>query len=413
MSESAAPSESPFLTPEFFRDPYPILAAMRSATPVLHVEALDLSIVLSYSAVREAILDPGRFSSWMGSRAGGHRQSSEAARKIVEDQGYGRGQPGLVNRDEPDHTVYRNLVNQGFRPKRIREMSDYVEQVQTELIDQLPTEDGVVDVVSEFAVPGPLYIISDQLGVPRENYRQFKAWSDAWLIGLGRSITEEEEVDAAKLVVEMQHYLVARANERREKPQEDVLSDLVTGRVDGKPLSDGEFLAIIEQVMVAGNETTTNGIAAGLLILAEQPELHDLLREHPERARDFTEEVLRREAPVQALPRRAVDDVELEGVMIPKDAALMVHFGSANRDPKQFESPDEFDIDRPNKRHHLAFGLGIHHCIGHELARAEMQAAFVAFTKRFRRLELVDDELVYHPTFALRGLESLRLRLVE
>ena len=409
VAEKTAPGG--FLDPEFLKCPFPVLKQIRETAPVMYLELMGrgLYLVSGYDAVRRVLLDPVHFSSIVNVPG----RTTPEAQKIVEKGGYGRNHRSLQNNDAPGHTAYRALVNEAFRPKRIRQMSDYVDGVVNELIDKILATQGVADVVYDFAVPLPLIVISDQLGVPREMYRTFKQWSDAWLAGLGAERSDEEMISDAHLVVDMQKYLAARIDERRVGPAEDILSDLAFAEVDGQALDTGEILGIVEQLLVAGNETTTNAIAAGLHLLATQPELHQRLRDSPELVTEFVEEVLRAEAPVQGLFRRAIEDVEIEGIAIPKDGILMVHYGAANRDEARFDAADSFDLERPKKGAHIAFGSGIHHCVGSELARVEMRASFAAFTSRFTRLEMLDDEVAYHPTFALRGIRSLNMRCIS
>ena len=402
-------SDNPFLDPEFLKCPFPMFKQLREAAPVMHMEQMDMYLVTGYDQAREILLSPDRFSSQVNIPS----RHSEAATRIVEDEGYGRGAPALQNADQPVHTAHRNLVNEAFRPKRIRQMSDYVDKIVEELLDDIRASGGQADIVSEFAVPLPLIVIADQLGIPRDRYRTFKAWSDAWLEGLGSEISEERMIHNGKLVVEMQQYLAERIEERRSEPTEDILSDLSQAEIDGDAVSTKTILAIVEQLLVAGNETTTNGIAAGVYMLASDKELHQHLKEKPELVKEFVEEVLRTEAPVQCLFRRAVADEEVGGVKIPAESVVMVHYGAANRDESRFENADKFDLERTKKGAHLAFGSGIHHCIGSELARVEMIAAFRAFTRRFSNIDLVDKDVVYHPTFALRGLQALNVRCKE
>ena len=186
----------------------------------------------------------------------------------------GGGRPALQNNDQPLHTSYRALVNEAFRPKRIRQMEDYVEGIVAELIDAIVEAGGEADVVHDFSVPLPLIVISDQLGVPREMYRTFKEWSDAWLAGLGTELTDEQHIANAHTVIEMQKYLAGRIEERRATPQDDILSDLAQADVNGGKLDTATILSIVEQLLVAGNETTTNGIAAGLYALSQDQDLH-------------------------------------------------------------------------------------------------------------------------------------------
>ena len=395
------------LSPEFLADPYPRLKELRNSGPVSFIEPMNLYIAVGYEAARAILLDRGRFSNKVSIPG----RSVPEADRIIEEEGFGRGRPALQNNDRPQHAAFRALVNEAFRPKRIRQMADYVDGIVGELIDAMVDAGGEADAVRDFCVPLPLTVISDQLGVPRGMYRTFKAWSDAWLAGLGQHLSDEEHVANARTVVQMQNYLAARIEERRHVSREDILSDLARARVNGAQLVTGTILGIVEELLVAGNETTTNGLAAGLYALSQSPDVHARLRAEPALVAEFVEEVLRMESPVQALYRRALEDVVVAGVRIPEGAVVLVHYGAANRDEEKFDEAESFDLDRPRKGAHIAFGSGIHHCVGSELARVEMRASFAAIVSRFSRLELRDGHIVYRPTFVLRGIESLRLRL--
>ena len=399
-------SDNPFLDPEFLKCPFPMFKQLREDAPIMFMEQMGMYLVTGYDQAREVLLSPGRFSSQVNIPS----RHSEAAQKIVDDEGYGRGAPALQNADQPVHTAHRNLVNEAFRPKRIRQMSEYVGKIVEELLDDIQAAGSRADMVCEFAVPLPLIVIADQLGIPREKYRTFKEWSDAWLEGLGAEISEERMIHNAKLVVEMQQYLAQRIEERRSEPKEDILSDLAQADIDGQPVTTETVMAIVEQLLVAGNETTTNGIAAGIHMLARDNALHQQLKNNPQLVKEYVEEVLRTEAPVQCLFRRAIADEEIGGVKIPAESVVMVHYGAASRDESRFDNADMFDLERPKKGAHLAFGSGIHQCIGSELARVEMAAAFSAFTQRFSGVDLIDQDVAYHATFALRGIQTLNVR---
>ena len=399
-------SDNPFLDPEFLKCPFPMFKQLRDDAPITFMEQMGMYLVTGYDQAREILLSPDRFSSQVNIPS----RHSIAATKIVEEEGYGRGAPALQNADQPVHTAHRNLVNEAFRPKRIRQMSEYVNKIVEELLNEIQKTGNQADIVREFSVPLPLIVIADQLGIPREQYRTFKEWSDAWLEGLGSDLSEERMIHNAKLVVDMQLYLAERIEERRSEPKEDILSDLAQANVDGQSVTTKTVMAIVEQLLVAGNETTTNGIAAGINMLACDKALHRRLKNNPELVKEFVEEVLRTEAPVQCLFRRAIDDEEISSVKIPAESVVMVHYGAASRDESRFVNADSFDLDRPKKGAHLAFGSGIHHCIGSELARVEMAAAFSAFTQRFSSIDLIDEDVAYHATFALRGIQSLNVR---
>lgn len=397
-----------FLSPEFLANPHPTLKALRESAPVMYFEPMNLYLALGYDAVRAILMDPDRFSNIVNIPG----RTVAEAEKIIHAGGYGRGRPALANNDQPLHTTYRALVNEAFRPRRMRRMSEYVDGIVEELIEAVLASGGEADLVREFAVPLPLIVIADQLGVPRAMFRTFKQWSDAWVSGLGTALTDEQHVANARLIVEMQQYLAARIDERRTSPRDDILSDLARADVEGARLDTASILGIVEQLLVAGNETTTNGIAAGLFSLGQDPSMIRRLREEPGLVAEFVEEILRTEAPVQCLFRRAVRATAVAGVTIPEGAVVLVHYGSANHDASRFESPDTFDLDRPKKGAHLAFGSGIHHCVGSELARVEMRASFAAFASKFSRLELLDSNTAWHPTFVLRGIQALPMRLV-
>ena len=406
------PEQFSLLDPAVQQCPFAYYKVLRDEAPVYLMPETGMYIVTSYDLLMEVMKNNKVYSNLApaGRRAGLY---CEEAEKIINEKGYGRFMPTIVNNDQPGHTVYRGLVNDAFRAGRIRQMEAYITEVVDDLIGKFAGK-GACDAVADLAVPVPMYVIADQLGVPREDFQKFKEWSDAWVIGLGMKVPDEVLIDAAEKVVEMQHYMIARMNERRQEPRDDIMSDLVQATYDGnRPLTDKEVLSIVEQILVAGNETTTNGIANGLLQLAEDMTLQDRLRANPELLPKFVEEILRVESPVQGLFRYVLEDTELGGVRIPKGSTVMIRYAAGNRDEAKFANPEAFDLDRKNNGAHIAFGSGIHHCVGSQLARAEMLVSFRAFLDRFSRFELAvpSEQIHYHPSFALRGPTKLPLRL--
>ena len=406
------PEQFSLLDPAVQQCPFGYYKVLREAAPVYLMPETGMYIVTSYDLLMEVMKNNRVYSNLApsGRRAGLY---CEEAEKIINEKGYGRFMPTIVNNDQPGHTVYRGLVNDAFRAGRIRQMEAYITEVVTQLVEKFAGK-GQCDAVADLAVPVPMYVIADQLGVPREDFQKFKEWSDAWVIGLGMKVPDAVLIDAAEKVVEMQHYMIARMAERRVEPRDDIMSDLVQATYNGeRPLTDREVLSIVEQILVAGNETTTNGIANGLQQLAEDQGLQARLRANPELLPKFVEEILRVESPVQGLFRYVLEDTELGGVRIPKGATVMIRYAAGNRDEAKFDHPEEFDLDRKNNGAHIAFGSGIHHCVGSQLARAEMLVSFRAFLDRFSRFELAvpSSEIHYHPSFALRGPTKLPLRL--
>ncbi len=402
------PEQFSLLDPAVQQCPFAYYKVLRDEAPVYLMPETGMYIVTSYDLLMEVMKNNKVFSNLApsGRRAGLY---CEEAERIIDEKGYGRFMPTIVNNDQPGHTVYRALVNDAFRAGRIRQMEDYITEVVADLIGAFAHK-GECDAVADLAVPVPMYVIADQLGVPREDFQKFKEWSDAWVIGLGMKVPDAVLIDAAEKVVEMQHYMIARMAERRIAPQDDIMSDLVQATYNGeRPLTDKEVLSIVEQILVAGNETTTNGIANGIQRLAEDQELQALLRANPELLPRFVEEILRIESPVQGLFRYVLEDTELGGVRIPKGATVMIRYAAGNRDEAKFAHADDFDLERRNNGAHIAFGSGIHHCVGSQLARAEMLVSFRAFLDRFDRFELAvpATEIRYHPSFALRGPTKL------
>jgi len=371
--------------------------------------------VSTFDLIVQVVHDSKTYSSMSPHGGGLGLHQSAAADALIKEKGYGRSLPVFVNLDPPDHTVYRRIVMNAFRPARIRQMEQSIIRTVTDVMDGFGDQTEV-HVVHDFAIPVQIYIIADTLGVARSDFRLFREWSDAWFVGFGPPISEEEHVKAAEKVVELQHYLMARIRERREKPREDVISDFLDARFGGdRPLTDLEVLAMAENVLVAGHETTSNSIAAGLHRLAVDQDLQRRLRDEPTAIPKFVEELLRTEAPVQMMPRYVTQDSELGGVAIPKGATVMVAFASANRDDAKFADAESFNLDRPNAARHLTFGTGIHTRVGSSLAKLVLTNTFRLFLERYSAFKLArpQEQLHYNLSFVLRGLSALDLTLAK
>lgn len=403
----------PFLDPALQAHPYPFYARLHAEAPVWREPATGFWIVARYADMQAIIKDTATFSNdllFVDRRPGG----VPAAVQAEFAKGYARPQV-LQRSDPPVHTRYRKLVDRAFTASRVKELTPWIEAVSAELIDAMAGKDEV-DFVRDYAVPLPCIVIAAQLGMPREDIAHLKRWSDALLDPVGMMITPERELECAREVVEFQHYFAAKVAERRAAPRDDILSALV-GRMDDAdaPLSTEEILNLMEQLLTGGNETTTSTIAAALLLLIEHPEQQTWLRANlsAETIRNFVEEVLRVETPVQGLFRQTTRDAEVSGVTIPAGAIVMLRHGAVNRDPAKFDAPDRFDIRRRNAGAQLAFGAGAHFCPGAMLARQELATAFTQLLTRFSAFELVPakNDFAYHPSFFLRGLKRLWVRL--
>ncbi|MGE0665471.1 MAG: cytochrome P450 [Sphingomonadales bacterium] len=395
--------------------PFPAYRALRAQAPVYRIPQTGYFIVTRYDLVMEAVRNTEVFSSQINQGASGSMGAYPEVVELYQREGVPFAST-LISADPPVHTRYRNLVNRAFTAGRVRGMQGYIQQIVDELIDGFIAR-GEVEFVSEFAIRLPIYIIADQLGVPRRDMQKFKDWSDA-SIPIGLDIGRDAELARMKLVIEFQRYFLERIEERRAAPQDDILSDLVNARLEeegnpeGRPLNGSELLSIIQQLLVAGNETTTNALAAGMVLLIENPDQLAALRGGDDKLmRTFCEEVLRLEAPVAGLFRVTTRDTELGGAEIPAGSLVNLRWAAANRDEAVFADPDRLDVCRRNAGAQIAFGVGVHFCVGAMLAREEMFLGFRTLLRRLANIRLADGHapLEHHPNFILRGLKELRL----
>ena len=404
---TGAPGDRSLASAEVQENPYDYYDVLREQAPVYYDPQLKVYIVSRYDLLMEAIRNTDVFSN-IGSQAPAEMRAPPPEVKEIEKRGWPKVNT-MVTNDPPSHTRYRKMVDYAFTPKRVRVLKPSMDEIVNMLIDGF-IDRGRVELIHEFAVPVPLYVIADQLGVPRDDAPKFKIWSDASVAPLGLMLTDDEWIDSATKLLEFQRYFVAALDERRQNPRDDLLSALLEVRDDeGKPLDNGELLSIISQVLVAGNETTTNSIAAGMTLLIDNPDQQKMLRDDPSSIPTFVEETLRLESAVQGLFRVVKQDTELGGYAIPQGARVMLRYAAANRDAAKFGCPHQLDVERSNAGAHLAFGAGIHHCLGAQLARYEMIAAFQAILARMDNLAYAPsgNSFQHHPHLCLRGLKEL------
>jgi len=403
-------SYNPF-DPTVAENPFEYYAALREQAPV-YKTPMGFYIVSTYALCIEAIRDPEAYSSRFTAAMGGGMGGTEALDRSDVPESPVPPTDTLLTNDPPSHTRFRKLVNKAFSPRRVDRLESYVTEIATDLVDGFADRERI-DVVTDLAVPLPLTVIADQLGVPRSDMGDFKKWSDASVAPLGGMISREEQIECARLVVELQKYLAARAEERRAAPTDDLLSDLVHASVDGEsPLTTAEVVSVTQQFLVAGNETTTHLIAAAMMFLLRNPDELDKLRRRPELVPNAVEESLRCETPVQGMWRVATRDVELGGEKLSAGSFMMLRYAAANRDPAVFPDPERFDVERANAREHLSFGQGIHFCPGAALARKETSVAINLMLERFPDMALEPgNDFAHHPSMLLRGLRRLDVRL--
>jgi cytochrome P450 len=401
--------------PETRRCPYDLYSQLREKAPVYKMTGTDFYFVANYELAVKVLQDRNNYSNEMPAGETSFVNYCPEADRLLAEKGYGRRVKTVVFSDPPVHTAYRKLLSNFFRPSVMSAMEPKVRVVMGSLLKDIP-HDGVHDVVQALLVPLPMYVIADWLGVQREDYLSFKKWSLAANYTLQPPLPKEKLLGYAETIAEMQHYLVGMMAKRRAEPRDDLITGLLQAKLnDEVPLTDKEILSVLETLLVAGNETTTNAIGNGLLALAKDPTLQLRLRSELDKIPRFVEEVLRSQSSVTGVWRLTKHDVELGGVKIPKASKVFVGVASANRDERQFEHADQVDYDRPNLRSHVGFGTGFHSCLGNPLARVEMQVFFEMFLKEFERfsLAIAENEVPYYDLMGLRGLSALPLNLVR
>ncbi|EPX61978.1 putative cytochrome P450 hydroxylase [Cystobacter fuscus DSM 2262] len=387
-------------------DPYPYYTALREHSPVYFNEQLGWYIVSRYEDVVAITKNPAVFSS---ARAIVQPERLDEAEKVapISVRSFRRGV--LIGEDPPTHTKTRNLVTRAFTPKRIAEMEPRIRQIARELISQLPRS-GEFDLIKDVAEPLPMIVIAEMLGVEPERRHDFKRWSDdaiaiSFALVKGAELTGLEHSSR-----EMADYMARALEARRQQPQEDLIQALLDNGVREGLISVEDASAFCRLLLVAGNETTTNLLGNGMRALLSHPDQLERLTREPELIPNAVEEMLRFDSAAQALFRKTTQEVEVSGTRIPAGASVLLLFGSANRDPRKFQDPDRFDVTR-NVAGQVAFGHGIHFCLGAPLARLEAKVTLEELLTPDRKLSLVPGQRLENVShFTLRGLKSLRLR---
>ena len=398
--------------------PYHAYEKLRDEAPVWKDPLTGFYVVTRFEDLRALLLDTDAYVNGMRGGQGGGRgridpQRAERMLNLYKEQGWVPA-PTLAGRDDPNHKQMRAMFNEAFRPKKINAMDPFVAETAYKLIDAF-IDEGHCDWIKQFAVPLPLIVIGRQVGVPEEDIWQIKAWTDAWVQRLGMMQTEAEERWSVEMEIEAQQYFQPIFERLRREPDDTLLSDLVNRVIPewGRPLNDNELHAeMMADTFVGGSETSTNAIGYGVKLLVENPDSWAMLKADPDRhLRTFCEEVLRLEGPVQGLFRTAAKDIELHGVTIPAGSMINIRYAAANRDEREFECPEQLDLSRDKPGRHLAFGSGIHHCLGAPLARREMYWSFKALVDRVDELWFAPgrNDFAIAPNFALRALKELHI----
>ena len=385
------------MDPEFLADPYPTYHRLRDEDPVHH-SPMDFWVLTRYEDVAAVLRDPRFIKEPLVSMV--------AARFGVSvPPGVGLS---MLDRDPPDHTRLRSLVSKAFTPRVVEGLRPRIQKMVDELITRAEAV-GTMDLIEEFAYPIPVNVICEMLGVPVEDHERFKGWSLDIARGLD-SVWLPPESEIPKRSGAARHaigdYMRGLIAERRASPRGDLLSALIAAEEAGDKLSEDELIATCILLLIAGHETTVNLIGNGTLALLRHPEELRRLRETPGLITSAVEELLRYDGPVQRTARITSTAVTIGGRTIPKGEMVMPFIGAADRDPSQFPDPDRLDLGRADNRH-IAFGWGIHFCLGAPLARVEGQIAIDTLVQRLPRLALVNDEPEHRQSLTLRGLKAL------
>lgn len=411
---SRCPADFNFFDEKVLNCPYDFYQTLQEQAPVYQLPDTNIFMVTRYEDVKKLLKDTETYSNNFNHLLKG----PEPAPEVTEI--YARAwQPvdTMITADPPRHKTYRTLVNKVFSAKRVDAMEDYMKTIVHELIDNF-IDRGECDFVREFTTPLPVYVIADQLGVPREDLKDFKKWSDSFARRLSQMATPDEQLEDAENIVAFQFYMADMIERRRREPKDDMISDLVVTEIEDpdtgerRRLNQEELHSILQQLMVAGNETTTSAITGGMVSLIRNPEQMKELQAHPEKIPNAVEEILRMESPSAGMWRVVKKDAELHGVKIPKDSLLMLRYHAANRDRALFQEPNDIDIERCNADDHIAFGQGVHFCPGAMLARKEMNVAFGALLERLDNIQLVEDksDFDYWPNIVLRGMKGVYIK---
>jgi cytochrome P450 len=386
--------------PEFRANPYPYYGAINAGPPKLIDLFGPTALVGRYADVTAVLKDHARFSSEQRMRS-----------PEMRDEGAFRGSATMLFSDPPVHSRLRRVVARDFTPRRIRDLEPRVREIASALLDRVEGK-GALEVMDDVANALPVMVIAEMLGVPADKYAMFKDWSDRIVTGgntlPGMPMPPEikDSTDALRA------YFAAEIENRRSHPGSDLVSALVAAHDDNEAMDAGELLAFVVLLLLAGNETTTNLIGNGMLALGRNPEQMDLLRRSPELTPRAIEEILRYDGPVQSTTRTANVEVNLGGTIIPAETGCFIVLAAANRDPARFPDPDRFDLTR-EPRDHVAFGEGIHFCIGAPLARLEGAIAIGEMLRRFPKLRMKDPSAAveYKGSYFLRGLAALPMAL--
>jgi cytochrome P450 len=391
--------------PPDVENPYPVYAQAREQAPVFFSPLHDAWVVTRYEDVLAILRDPARFSSAHHFRT----PVNPTPEVLAELAQLPPELPLLVSEDPPTHRRTRALVSKAFAPTHVTAMAPRVQSIAHELIDHFCAA-GHADLVRQYTAPLPVRVLLEFMGLPASDADFIKQWSHDHMVLAVPGLSAEQQLQAARTEVAFSQYADALIAERRRYPQADLLSALICAEVEGeRPLDEVELNTLLQQLLFAGQETTTNVLSSTLLSLLREPALWHALRADPALIPKVVEEGLRHDAAIPGMFRTATQEVTIAGVVIPAGARLFVAFASANRDERMFAEPERFAVHRGNADKHLSFGHGIHSCIGAALARLEARMGITVLVERLPELHLAPQQFTYLPSLINRALQHLQV----
>jgi len=406
QTDQTTPSLADALSPANIANPYPLYRQMREADPVYWDERINSWVLTTYAHNVSALRDT-RFSAegfmaetaWIPEEL---RATLEPPIRALTRQ--------MLFLDPPDHTRLRGLVAKAFTPRMIEALRPTIQQIADELLDTAQAN-GRIELMREFAYPLPAIVIATMLGVPPEDRDQFNTWTGHFgtLLDMSNS-TLEDIFHAISGVSEFLEYFRHIIRQRRTTPKDDLMQAMINAEEQGDALSEEELLGNCILILAAGHGTTTYLIGNGTLALLRNPDQLAQLQAHPSLISSAVPELLRYDGPVQLTSRRAKEDLYIADKAISAGQEVIMLLGAANHDPAQFSAPDQLNLSRPENRH-LAFGLGIHFCLGAPLARVEGEIAFSTLVRRFPGLHLETEDIAWQPSVVFRGPKQLPIIL--
>ena len=401
--------------PQLQADPWAFYWAMRHQDPVFYDERLGMYLVTRYEDIVTVLRDPETYSDKMGYEAQYASGYFEEFRQILETEGGGFF-PDAIKSDPPYHTRIRKLLDKAFSAHRVKQLEPGITSIIVELVEEIAAklEGGEkVDGVKDFAIPVTIRVICEQLGIAHYNAVKISRWSAAVTAQIGRMQDRDQMIENAREICELQNFIIGEMKDREKEPKEDMISDLVHAETeDGSKLTFEEAVSLIRALIIAGNDTTATAIGNLLFTFCTREGLVDDLYGHVDDDRYFTrfvEELLRHQPPVRGLAKMTTKETELGGKKLPAGAHILVMYESGNDDETQFECPRKFDMGRSNIGTQVAFGVGIHRCIGASLARMEIKVAARELVRRLKNFNLTIpvEEIPYLPTVATHTIASL------